>query len=128
MSETQAARLLISSLLPEYDTTVKMIFMTMKDLSILKVSAVLLESEVHLGGWANSAVYHLSSAAASSSSNSSSYGKRVKCTQGACVGPHDRRECFELPQNAEKKAAWIAKQEAGRAARSRGRIPNKSSV
>lgn len=119
MSETQATRLMISTLRPDYDTTVKMIYMTVKDLSIPKVSALLLESEVQSGGWANSAVLQLSTAAASASSTSSNANRRAKCTQSTCVGPHDRAECFELPQNAAKKAAWIAKQEAGRAARLR---------
>lgn len=128
MSETQATLLLISTLRPEYDTTVKMIFMTVKDLTIPKVSSLLLESEVQSGVWANSAVYQLSTAAASSSTSSTQPGRRVKCTQNSCVGPHERQECFELPQNAEKKAAWIAKQEAGRAARYRARQPTESSV
>lgn len=126
MSETQATRLLINTLRPEYDTVVKMIFMTVKELTLPKVSALLLESEVQSGGWANSAVYRLSSAAASTSSSQPQ--RRAKCTQSVCVGPHDRSECFELPQNSEKKAAWIAKQEAGQAARSRARPTNDSVV
>lgn len=81
LSDTQAAQLLINSVKSEYDTTVKMIYMTVKDLTIAKVSMTLLESEVHLGSWANSAVSQLSVAAVSTSSSSQSYGKRQKCTQ-----------------------------------------------
>lgn len=103
MSETQAARLLTSTLLPEYDTTVKMIYMTVKDLTIPKVSSLLLESEVQSGGWANSAVFKMSTASAHSSSSSSHPVRRAKCTPAVFLRPHDRQECFELPQNPEKK-------------------------
>lgn len=128
MSKTQATRLLISSLRPEYDTTVKMIYMTVKELTIQKVSNILLESEVQSGGWANSAVFQLSSHAASTESISGNQFRRSKCTQAVCVGPHDRQECFKLSQNSEKKATWIAKQEAGCVARSQGRSVNKTGV
>lgn len=59
MSKTQATRLLIRTLRLEYNTTVKMIYMTVKDLTIPKGSTLLLESEVQSGVWANSAVYQL---------------------------------------------------------------------
>lgn len=78
---------------------------------------MLLKSEVQSGGWANLAVCQLSTAAASSSNLFNDNGKRAKCTELVCVAPHDKLECFERPENAEKKVLWIAKQEAGRAAR-----------
>lgn len=121
ISETQAACLLISTLLPEYDTMVKMIYMTVKDLTIPKVSLLLLELEVQSGGWANSAVYKISTASAQSCSPSDQPIRRAKCTRAVCIGPHNCQDCFELPQNSEKKAVWIAKQEAGRAARAKAR-------
>lgn len=128
MSETQATRLLISTLLPKYKITGKMVFMTVKELTIPKVSAILLESKVQSRGWANSAVYQLSIAATRSSTPSLHNNPRVKCTQTSCVGPHDRYECFELPQNPEKKVTWVAKQEAIQVVRSRTRVPNETSV
>lgn len=129
MSETQAARLLINNLRPEYDTTVKMIYMTVKDLTIPKVSSILLESKVQSGGWANSAVYQLSSASANANASASnSYNsKRAKCSQNACVGPHNRSECFELPQNAEKKRAWPSRKQEGQHERSTDPLPRQVS-
>lgn len=107
ISETQAACLLISTLLPEYDTMVKIIYMTVKDLTIPKVSLLLLELEVQSGGWANSAVYKISTASAQSCSPSDQPIRRAKCTRAVCIGPHNCQDFLNYLKTPRKRLCGL---------------------
>lgn len=118
MSDFQSARLLIKTLSSRLsETTLELIYQTVKPLTRRGVSEYLKEYEARNGGFSTSATCeaNLAMSASSNSVQSSSRPTRVKCTREKCVGVHHSpNQCFSKPANFKLSDEWMAKEEAER--------------
>lgn len=118
MSDIQSARLLIRTLSGRLsETTLELIYQTVKPLSRRGVSEYLKEYEARNGGFSTAATReaNLLVAASSNSIQSNSRPTLVKCTREKCVGIHHTPDqCFSKPANFKLRDEWLAKKEAER--------------
>lgn len=118
MSDVQSARLLIKTLAGRLsETTLELIYQTVKPLTRRGVSEYLKEYEARNGGFSTAATReaNISMSAASSSVPSGSRTSRVKCSKEKCVGVHHSPEqCFSKPSNFKLRDEWLARKEAER--------------
>lgn len=118
MSDVQSARLLIKTLAARLsETTLELIYQTVKPLKRRGVSEYLKEFEARNGGFSTASTReaNMTMEASSSSVQSSSWTTRVKCTKEKCVGVHHSPEQrFSKPTKFKLRDAWMAKQEAKR--------------
>lgn len=91
MSDVQSARLLIKTLSSRLlETTLELIYQTVKPLTRRGVSEYLKEYEARNGGFSTASTReaNLAMSASSNAAQSSSKQSRVKCTRDKCVGVH----------------------------------------
>lgn len=118
MSDVQSARLLIKTLASRLsETTLELIYQTVKPLTRRGVSEYLKEYEARNGGFSTAATReaNMSMSASSSAAPTTSRSTRVKCTKDKCVGVHHSPgDCFAKPVNFRKRDEWLSMKEAER--------------
>lgn len=105
MTDTQSARMLILSIPSLSETTIELIYATVRPLTRKGVSDYLRQYEQR-HEWSSHAIREVNgvSAGQSQKKNSSS-----KCTESECVGPHPARDCWSKPENFEKRDKYFAR-------------------
>ncbi|KAG0143024.1 hypothetical protein CROQUDRAFT_96794 [Cronartium quercuum f. sp. fusiforme G11] len=115
MTSTQAARTLIGSLKPGYAVMIDIIYRIIKPLTHEKVKHELLDTDEEKSFTTPAMAY-----ANHSDTHSANTSHRImRCTKEVCIGstyqrPHQVKDCFKQPENAEKREEWMAKQEESR--------------
>lgn len=114
MTDVQSARLLIKTMSGRLsETTLELIYQTVKPLTRRGVLEYLKEYEARNGGFSTASTReaNLTIAAASSALQSTSRSIRVKCTKEKCVGVHHSPDqCFLNPQTSnDVMSGWLKK-------------------
>lgn len=123
ISDSQAARNLISSLKPGYEITVKLIYRTIKPLTYDAVVRELLESEDE-ETFESRAMAQVSHTHLEAYGTQSSQPLTPRCTQDKCLGysyrfPHKPEDCFKLPKNFNRRDEWLRQLEDKRRPKNR---------
>lgn len=118
MSDVQSARLLIKTMSGRLsETTLELIYQTVKPMTWRGVSEYLKEYEARNGGFSTASTReaNLAISASSNAVQSGSRTTRAKCTKDRCIGVHHSPEnCFSKPSNFKLRDDWLAKKEAER--------------
>lgn len=123
LSDTQTARMLILSIPTLPETTVELIYATVKPLTRKGVSDYLRQYEQR-HDWTSKAIREAHGVEVGR--NKKTQGG-ARCTETVCVGPHPSKECWSRPENFEKKERFLARRK-GQSSSNTTSTPAKTSV